>query len=353
MSQVPRRRTVTVSDDGLDAEILAAGALCWRIRRSELEVLVIHRPRYDDWSFPKGKLDEGETLPECAVREVREEIGLKVRLGMPLPITRYSVGKARGAKNGNGGTAGGAGNGGNGNGGNGNGGKDKAVWYWAAQVAEGTPVPDGDEVDETAWVSVERARQMLTNRGDVPPLDELERLHEDRRLHTLPFIVLRHAKAKPRSSWSRAESERPLAATGKRQARAVERLLICWRPRHLESSPWKRCAETIAPYVKAHRNRATYRKSLTEKRAEAHPERSRARVRRCLELLLPTLICTHRPVLPLILDTMNGWLQDPQLVQAIPDEDPHLRPGAVLVAQQAMDRGGEIVSIEVYEPFED
>lgn len=348
MSQVPRRRTVTVSDDGLDAEILAAGALCWRIRRSELEVLVIHRPRYDDWSFPKGKLDEGETLPECAVREVREEIGLKVRLGMPLPITRYSVGKARGAKNGNGGTAGGAGNGGNGNGG-----KDKAVWYWAAQVAEGTPVPDGDEVDETAWVSVERARQMLTNRGDVPPLDELERLHEDRRLHTLPFIVLRHAKAKPRSSWSRAESERPLAATGKRQARAVERLLICWRPRHLESSPWKRCAETIAPYVKAHRNRATYRKSLTEKRAEAHPERSRARVRRCLELLLPTLICTHRPVLPLILDTMNGWLQDPQLLQAIPDEDPYLRPGAVLVAQQAMDRGGEIVSIEVYEPFED
>ncbi|WP_332309858.1 NUDIX hydrolase [Nesterenkonia jeotgali] len=334
MSKVPRRRTVTVSDDGLDAEILAAGALCWRLRRSELEVLVIHRPRYDDWSFPKGKLDEGETLPECAVREVREEIGLKVRLGMPLPITRYSVGKARSAKNGNGG-------------------KDKAVWYWAAQVSEGTPVPDGDEVDETAWVSVARARELLSNPGDVLPLDELERLHEDQRLHTLPFIVLRHAKAKPRSSWSRAESERPLAATGKRQARAVERLLICWRPRHLESSPWRRCAETIAPYVKAHRNRATYRKSLTEKRAEVHPERTQARVRRALELLLPTLICSHRPVLPLILETTSGWLQDRALLEAIPDEDPYLRPGAVLVAQQAMDRGGEIVSIEVYEPFED
>ncbi|MBO0594207.1 NUDIX hydrolase [Nesterenkonia sp. E16_7] len=337
MSKVPRRRTVTVSDDGPDAEILAAGALCWRLRRGELEVLVIHRPRYDDWSFPKGKLDEGETLPECAVREVREEIGLKVRLGMPLPVTRYSVGKARGAKNGNGGK----------------GRKDKAVWYWAAQVAEGTPIPDGEEVDETAWVSVDRARELLTNRGDVLPLDELARLNADRRLHTLPFVVLRHAKAKPRSSWSRAESERPLAATGKRQARSVERLLICWRPRHLESSPWRRCAETIAPYVKAHRSRATYRKSFTEKRAEAHPERTRTRVRRCLELLLPTLICSHRPVLPLILDTMGGWLQDPQLLEAIPDQDPYLRPGAVLVAQQAMDRDGEIVSIEVYEPFED
>lgn len=331
MSKVPRRRTVTVSDDGLDAEILAAGAVCWRLRRGELEVLLIHRPRYDDWSFPKGKLDEGETLPECAVREVREEIGLKVRLGMPLPVTRYSVGRTRGAKTG----------------------KDKAVWYWAAQVAEGTPVPDGDEVDETAWVSVDRARQLLSNQGDVLPLDELERLHEDQRLHTLPFIVLRHAKAKPRSSWSRAESERPLAATGKRQARSVERLLICWRPRHLESSPWKRCAETIAPYVKAHRNRAIYRKSLTEKRADAHPDRTRTRVRRCLELLLPTLICSHRPVLPLILETLSDWLQDPQLRHAIPEEDPYLRPGAVLVAQQALDRGGEIVSIEVYEPFED
>ncbi|GAA1148940.1 NUDIX hydrolase [Nesterenkonia lutea] len=336
MIKVPRRRTVTVSDDGTDAEILAAGALCWRLRRGELEVLLIHRQRYDDWSFPKGKLDEGETLPECAVREVREEIGLKVRLGMPLPITRYSVGKARG----NGASRA-------------NGGKTKEVWYWAAQVAEGTPVPDGDEVDETVWVDVARAREMLTNRGDVLPLDELESLHEQQRLHTLPFIVLRHAKAKPRSSWSRAESERPLAATGKRQARSVERLLICWRPRHLESSPWKRCEETIAPYVKAHRNRATYRKSLTEKRAEAHPERTRARTRRCLELLLPTLICTHRPVLPLILETMNAWFQTPELGSAMPDEDPYLRPGAVLVAQQAMDRGGEIVALEVYEPFED
>lgn len=344
MTKVPRRRTVTVSDDGTDAEILAAGALCWRVRRGELEVLLIHRQRYDDWSFPKGKLDEGETLPECAVREVREEIGLKVRLGMPLPVTRYSVGKARNGA-GNGPETPGAGKG--------NGGKAKEVWYWAAHVAEGTPVPDGDEVDETAWVSVERAREMLTNRGDVLPLDELENLHEQQRLHTAPFIVLRHAKAKPRSSWSRAESERPLAATGKRQARSVERLLVCWRPRHLESSPWKRCEETIAPYVKAHRNRATYRKSLTEKRAEAHPERTRTRTRRCLELLLPTLICTHRPVLPLILETMTGWFQSAELGLALPHEDPYLRPGAVLVAQQAMDRGGEIVALEVYEPFED
>src|SRR5699024_6277151 len=93
LAQVPRRRTATQQDTGIDAEVLAAGALCWRQHKGRLQVLVIHRPRYDDWSFPKGKLDDGETLPECAVREVGEEVGLKVRLGVPLPIIRYQVGK--------------------------------------------------------------------------------------------------------------------------------------------------------------------------------------------------------------------------------------------------------------------
>lgn len=344
LRQVPRRRTSTVADDGTDAEILAAGALCWRLHRGVLEVLLIHRPRYDDWSFPKGKIDAGETIPECAVREVAEEIGLKVRLGMPLPITRYEVVKP--AKSGKKDA--------------GSGGRQrpersrsKEVWYWAAEVREGTARHDGEETDEVRWVAVEEAREMLTNRGDVAPLDELLRLHEAHMLRTTPFIVLRHAKAKPRSSWSRAESERPLAATGKRQAKAVERLLTAWRPRHLESSPWKRCAETVAPYVKRHRHRIRYRKSLTEKRAREHPKKARNRTRKSLELLQPACLCTHRPVLPLVLDRLRLWVRQDALLEALPGSDPYLKPGAVVVAQQALDRGGEIVALEVYEPFED
>lgn len=339
LRQVPRRRTAAFADDGTDSQILAAGALCWRLHRGELEVLLIHRPRYDDWSFPKGKLDEGETLPECAVREVSEEIGLKVRLGIPLPVTRYDVVKSRKADaEGNS---------------RGERRRSKEVWYWAAEVKEGTPRPDAEETDEVRWVSVETARGMLSQEGDLLPLDELERLHEQRRLRTTPFVVLRHAKAKPRSSWSRAEGERPLAATGKRQAKAVERLLTSWRPRHLESSPWKRCVETVAPYVKQHRHKIKYRKSLTEKRAKEAPRKARARTRKSLELLQPACLCTHRPVLPLVLEELRRWVKEEPILEALPASDPYLRPGAVIVAQQATDRGGEIVSLEVYEPYDD
>ncbi|GAB3191135.1 NUDIX hydrolase [Nesterenkonia suensis] len=328
MRRVPRRRTHAYADDGTEAQVLAAGALCWRLHRGELEVLLIHRPRYDDWSFPKGKLDPGETLPECAVREVSEEIGLRARLGVPLPVTRYDV-----PKNGRP--------------------RTKEVWYWAARIIEGTPAPDGKETDEVRWASIEVAREMLTNESDREPLDELERLHETRRLHTSPFVVLRHAKAKPRASWSRAEGERPLAATGKRQAKAVERLLTAWRPRLIETSPWRRCVETVAPYVKRHRHKLKHRKSLTEKRAQEDPRKPVHRTRKSLEVLQPTVLCTHRPVLPLVLGELRDWIAEEKLLEAMPAADPYLSPGAVLVAQQAVDRGGEIVSVEIYEPFED
>ncbi|NLS09013.1 NUDIX hydrolase [Nesterenkonia sp. MY13] len=332
MTEVPRRRAARIADDGIDAQVIAAGAVIWRLYRGELQVLLIHRPRYDDWSFPKGKLDPSETIPECAVREVSEEVRLKVRLGAPLPITRYEVTKhtKQGEVT-----------------------RSKAVWYWAAQVLDGTAEPDGEETDEVRWVTPEEARDLLTNEGDAEPLAEVERLHEHNSLNTVPFIVLRHAKAKPRSSWSKAESERPLAATGKRQAKAVERLLAAWRPRQVHSSPWKRCAETIAPYVKKHRHRIKYRKPLTEKRARQAPGKTVARVRKSLEWTQPSLICTHRPVLPIVLGELARWVKDREIGAALPREDPYLKPGAVVVAQQAVDRGGEVVSLEIYEPYED
>ncbi|MDO5492668.1 MAG: NUDIX hydrolase [Nesterenkonia sp.] len=328
MTTTPHRRTARHADAPPTSQVLAAGALCWRTARGRLEVLLIHRPRYDDWSFPKGKLDPGETLPECAVREVREEIGLTVRLGVPLPVTRYTVA-------------------------NGRGGRSKEVWYWAAEAVSGRAEPDGSETDEVRWVTVEEARKMLSNRSDVEPLDELARLAESARLRTSPFIVLRHAKAKPRTSWSRAEAERPLAATGKRQAKAVGALLTAWRPRLVDTSPWRRCVETVAPYSKKHGHRLKHRKSLTEKRAAERPQKAASRTRKSLETLLPTVLCTHRPVLPVVLAELSSWTPQSAVREALPTSDPYLRPGAVVVAQQALDRSGEVVSLEVYEPFDD
>ena len=95
----------------------AAGAIIWRITAGELEVLMIHRDRYDDWSWPKGKIDAGETMPECAVREVFEEVGLDIELGIPLPAMTYMVGAG-----------------------------PKVVYYWAAKAPDhqGSPGRQGN-----------------------------------------------------------------------------------------------------------------------------------------------------------------------------------------------------------------
>ncbi|RUQ15315.1 NUDIX hydrolase, partial [Micrococcus sp. HSID17245] len=188
--RVARWSTEDRVSEGPRAEVLAAGMLPWRRVPGGLEVMVIHRPRYDDWSWPKGKLDPGETLPECAVRELREEVGLELRPGIPLCVTAYEVPGKRGAR------------------------QSKEVWYWAAEVDGQRALPDGDEVDEVRWIGPDEARRLLTNDSDREPLDLLLRAASRGRLRTVPLLVLRHAKAKPRSSWSRAEQERPLAATG-------------------------------------------------------------------------------------------------------------------------------------------
>lgn len=126
--------------------VIACGALVWRRTfAGDLELLVAHRPRYDDWSFAKGKLDPGETIEDCARREVVEETGLTVVLGERLPDVTY-----RDRKN-----------------------RDKVVHYWAATVLGGAFVAN-DEVDEIRWVDAATARSLLSYERDVSLIAKLE-----------------------------------------------------------------------------------------------------------------------------------------------------------------------------------
>src|SRR5215212_1239379 len=106
-------------------EVQAAGGVVWRRGDHGLEIAVVHRPRYDDWSLPKGKLDAGETFEQAALREVEEETGLRCRLGRELGETRYRDRKDR----------------------------PKVVRYWVMEDAEGEFEPN-DEVDELRWVRI-------------------------------------------------------------------------------------------------------------------------------------------------------------------------------------------------------
>jgi 8-oxo-dGTP diphosphatase len=123
------------------AEVKASGGVVWRrAPGGALELVVVHRPRYDDWSLPKGKLDPGESWEECALREVAEEVGLRCRLGAELPPIGYRDHKGRA----------------------------KAVRYWLMEPADGSaPFTPNDEVDEMRWVEAGAAEALLSYPHDA------------------------------------------------------------------------------------------------------------------------------------------------------------------------------------------
>lgn len=127
--------------------VRAAGGAVWRRNAGRVEVLLIHRPRYDDWTLPKGKADVGEDDPATAAREVAEETGLECRLGAELPSTRYVDNKGR----------------------------PKVVRYWAMEPAGPAAVPfrPNDEVDQVAWMALDEAAARLSYAHDLPVLSEL------------------------------------------------------------------------------------------------------------------------------------------------------------------------------------
>ncbi|MBT2532164.1 NUDIX hydrolase [Arthrobacter sp. ISL-48] len=308
---------------GEPVAVIAAGALPWRVNKDQLEVLLIHRPRYDDWSWPKGKIDAGETIPECAVREVQEEIGLTAQLGIPLPPIHYHVASGL-----------------------------KVVHYWAVQVNGARLVPDGKEVDSVMWCAPDKAASLLSNPSDVVPLEYLGTAHERGELSTWPLVLVRHAKAKPRSSWTKAEGERPLAATGIRQAKAVGRLLQVWRPLRVVSSPWLRCVATVMPYVNASGAKVKLADNLTEHKHARNPKKTAAVVESLFDKQRAVAVCTHRPALPTVMDQLARHMPA-QLREILPSSQPYLSPGEMLVCHVAPGAKNRIVAVEQFKPFED
>src|SRR6476619_3202467 len=198
-------------------DVLAAGAVVFHPGR---KVLLVHRPRYDDWSFPKGKLDPGEHPTVAAVREVAEETGLHVRLGPPLASQRYPNG----------------------------GGRMKTVFYWTGRVVGDDDVSGylvNDEIDEVAWVDVDKAFERLTYPHDKDTLREALRLR--RKTHAL--VVLRHGTARSRRAWRHDDRLRPLVRAGLAQAEQLVPLLAAYDVTRVVSSSSTRCVQSVTPYV--------------------------------------------------------------------------------------------------------
>ncbi|KTR86410.1 NUDIX hydrolase [Leucobacter chromiiresistens] len=261
-------------------EVFAAGTVCWtRETRSDgserVLVLVIHRPKRRDVSFPKGKLDPGESLPQAAVRETREETGLKVRLDQHLGTIRYDL----------------------------SGNRRKTVQYWAAHVPQRTvrelAFQANAEVDAIAWVPVDEVRDQLTYAADRELFDVFLKLAARDLIDSFSVTLLRHGKALPRAQSDEPDHLRPLTDFGRAQAAALVPILDAFGPRRLHTSTATRCVDTIAPY--AHRRRKAVRQTdaISQDAWDAGElDGLRALVSAVVARGKDALLCSHRPVLP-------------------------------------------------------
>ncbi|MFC5280742.1 NUDIX domain-containing protein [Arcanobacterium canis] len=303
-------------------DVHAAGAVVWRVRQGILHVLLIHRPKWNDWSFPKGKVKTGESLVECAVREVTEEARIVPILGQPLGWQYYDLPDGR----------------------------HKEVRYWAATVAPPrSPIraarPRGwaankGEIDDRRWVTVSEAEKKLTRDGDRKILSKLIRAYSAGTLETTPIVLVRHTRAKSRSSWAAqyphaTEHNRPLTKVGTARARHLVSTLGAYGIQEIISSPWIRCVDTVAPYARAIDSVVRVVDALTESAFAADPQRFTAWMRNRFEQVdLPEVISLHRPTLPAVMDVLQDYTRS-KVFSQIPKKDPWLKTGEMIIAHVA------------------
>jgi 8-oxo-dGTP pyrophosphatase MutT (NUDIX family)/phosphohistidine phosphatase SixA len=258
----------------IEATVYAAGAVCWRRIDGVMHVLVIHRTGRRDISLPKGKVDPGETLPETAVREILEETGLSVVLGVPVGITEYVLPSGR----------------------------DKVVHYWSAEVtdralAKSSFTPN-EEVESLQWLTVAQARDALSYDPDRIILDNFSNLVEREITSTFAIIALRHAKALDPFTWEGHDQDRPLAERGLAQAQSLVPLLSAWSPLRLVSSTSLRCRQTIAPLATSLGRDVRHIEAISQHAFELESPELHRLVNRRIRARRTTVVCTHGPVLP-------------------------------------------------------
>ena len=257
--------------------VYAAGTLCWRRIDGVIHLLVIHRTVQQDDTFPKGKLDPGETLPAAAVRETWEETGLNVTLGAPLGFRRYDLSN----------------------------GKVKEVHYWCAEVsdkaARRSTFTANDEVESVRWVPLDQVAQTLSYELDRDLLDAFTTLMNEDALETFAVILLRHAKALDASTYHEPDQKRPLATRGRHQAEEIVTALAAFGPSKVISSSSIRCIQTVEPFSVAHSKKIKKKDAISQHRFDDGEPEARDLIAKRLAKGKNAIICSHGPVLPALL----------------------------------------------------
>ena len=258
------------------AVVHAAGGAVWRHGADgRLETALVHRPKYDDWSLPKGKPDPDEHLLQTAVREVVEETGLAVVAGRRGVRTRYDVALRDGRR------------------------VPKEVDYWLMH-GDGDFVPNG-EVDELRWLEVTDAVELVSHEHDRAVLADLARSDVPR---TPTLLLVRHASAGDRSDFDGPDELRPLDRRGRAQARRLAEVLPLFGPVALAAAEPVRCQETLAPLAGELGLEVESLPELGEERFQADPQAGLTAVERLLtpraRLAVP-VVCSQGGAIPSVL----------------------------------------------------
>ncbi|MFZ1381491.1 MAG: NUDIX domain-containing protein [Scrofimicrobium sp.] len=325
--------------------VRSAGAVVWRfapgvepvepgepIAPGDIEVLLVHRPRYRDWSWPKGKAERNEPLPVTAVREVEEETGKVIELGAPLTTQRYRLGS----------------------------GHIKEVHYWVGQVIRNHPArstrrpvtrANKKEIDIVKWVAPERARAMITRKGDRRLLTELIGRGAAGDLQTSTIMLLRHAKAVAREKWEGTEAERPLTRVGVAEASDMVDLLSAFGITRVVTSPWRRCEQTVLPYAVLGSADVKRDEVLTEDWVRDDPAESSKVVAKLIKgRRAATVVCFHGPGLEALEKPLRE-IASKSVLATMNHPDPMLNKAEMLVAHVTLTEKPRVLEAERHHPL--
>ena len=282
--------------------VRAAGGVVRRRTERGLEILAVHRPRYDDWTLPKGKAEGDEPDERTALREVEEETGWTCVLGPELPSVSYRDSSGRA----------------------------KHVRYWLMSPVRARPFAPNDEVDRVRWMPADEAETSLTYRRDLDVVQAALALDE-------PVYLVRHAKAGSRGAWRRDDHERPITKKGQRQAERLADRLAHARPARIVSSPFERCEATLRPIAE--------RAHLVLERDDVLAEGgSPDDVLSLIERVPgPAILCTHGDVVEALVGAMSHL--------GVPMEGPLVwKKGSTWVLERD---GGQVVRMRYVPPPRD